>query len=340
MKKPMNHLVTILACVALCFCAGCSEWATPPAGSYSDVLLVTEGGPSGELTRMLTPLVAQELDYYTDTELAFRITPIKASELDDYPAFKNILLCGVLSSTTTVGQTIIDMIGEVGVEQVRSDGALILKKQDRPIKNQFTLIVTAIDRESLLDVIERRGGELVPNLEEGACERLRRHLLKRSKPELSQQLFRDYGFRVQIPSLYRLLSDELEPPGIELIREPPTRILGVFWADRESAPTMADQDELFDMRAHYVWERYDNDEMDEERLVFEPARLGRYDTIRMSGYWFNDEQVIGGYYETYFVYDDRVGLLWAVDLLVLAPGRPKHPLVRELRALAETFRID
>jgi hypothetical protein len=289
---------------------------------------------------MLTPLVAQELDYYTDTELAFRITPIKAIEMDDYPAFKNILLCGVLSSTTTVGQTIMDMIGEVGVEQVRSDGALILKKQDRPIKNQFTLIVTAIDREALLDVIERRGGELVPNLEEGARERLRRHLLKRSKPELSQQLFGDYGFRVQIPSLYRLLSDKPEPPGIELIREPPTRILGVFWADRESAPTMADQDELFDLRARYVWERYDNDEMDAERLVFEPARLGPYDTIRMSGYWFNDEQVIGGYYETYFVYDDRVELLWAVDLLVLAPGRPKHPLVRELRALAETFRID
>jgi hypothetical protein len=94
------------------------------------------------------------------------------------------------------------------------------------------------------------------------------------------------------------------------------------------------------MRARYVWERYDKDEMDGERVVYEPARLGPYDSIRMSGYWFNDEEVLGGYYETYFIYDERVELLWAVDLLVLAPGKQKHPLVRELRALAETFRIE
>jgi hypothetical protein len=96
---------------------------------------------------------------------------------------------------------------------------------------------------------------------------------------------------------------------------------------------------LFSIRADYVWKRYDKDQMDKERVVFEAARLGRYDAVRMSGYWFNDEQVIGGYYETYFVFDERAALLWAVDLLVLAPGKPKHPLVRELRAIAETMRF-
>lgn len=340
MEYSLTRSAIALACVAVCSVSACSEWAIPPAGSYSEVLLVTEEGPAGELARLVTPLVAQELDYYTDTELAFRVTSIEATEVDDYPAFKNILLCGVLSSTTTVGQTIIDMIGDSGVEQVRSEGALILKKQDRPVKNQFTLVVTAVDRESLLGLIERRGGEVVPILEEGARVRLRRHLLKRKNTELSDQLYQDFGFRVQIPTLYRLLSDESEPSGVELIREPPTRILGVFWTDRDEAPTMADEDELFDSRADYVWKRYDKDQMDPERVVYEPARLGRYDAIRMSGYWYNDEEVLGGYYETYFVYDDRVNLLWAVDLLVLAPGKPKHPMVRELRALAETIRFE
>jgi hypothetical protein len=225
------------------------------------------------------------------------------------------------------------------VEQVRSEGALILKKQDRPVKNQFTLIVTGVDRQSLEDVITDRGAELAGILEQGCRERLRRHLLKRSKPELSERLYRDYDFRIQIPTVYRLLSDDPKPPGVELIREPPTRILGVFWIDRKDAPTMADEDMLFATRAQYVWKRYDQDEMDRNRVVFEPARLGSYDSIRMSGYWYNDEQVLGGYYETYFIHDQRADLLWAVDLLVLAPGKLKHPLVRELRALAETFRI-
>ena len=339
MKNSMTRSTIALGCVLACCLPGCGDLATPPAGSYSEVLLVTEEGPNGEWTRLLTPLIARELDYYVDMELQFRVTPIKASELDDFPAFKNIVLCGLLSSTTSVGQIIIDMIGESGVEQVRGEGARILKKQDRPVKNQFTLIVTAASTQSLVDVIEERGGELTSVLEESCRERLRRYLLKRDRPGLSEQLYRDYGFRVQIPWLYRLLSDDAEPPGVELIREPPTRILGVFWADRRKAPTLADQDELFDIRADYVWKRYDKDQMDRGRAVFEPARLGPNDAIRMSGYWFNDEQVMGGYYETYFVFDDRAKLLWAVDLLVLAPGKPKHPLVRELRALAETFRV-
>ena len=110
--------------------------------------------------------------------------------------------------------------------------------------------------------------------------------------------------------------------------------------DRVTPPTLGDEDELFDMRANYVWKRYDKDQMDRARTIFVPARMGRYDSIRMSGYWFNDEQVMGGYYETYFIYDDRLEVLWAIDLLVLAPGKPKHPMVRELRALAETFRTN
>jgi hypothetical protein len=332
---------------ALCFgivlaggLAGCGEMAIPPAGSYSEVLLVTEDGPGGEWTHLVTPLLARELDYYVDVETEFQVTAVKASDMANYPAFKNIVLCGELNSTTTVGQIIIDMIGSAGVEQVRSQGVHILKKLDRPVKNQFTLVVTGVDRQSLLGVLDERGEELAGILEESCRERLRRHLLTRRNQALSDQLYREYGFRLQIPSLYRLLKDHAEPPGVELIREPPTRILGVFWVDLKEAPTLSDRGELFDIRAHYVWQRYDKDQMDEDRVVFERTRLGPNEAIRMSGYWFNDEEVLGGYYETFFIYDRRSDLLWAVDLLVLAPGRPKHPLVRELRALAETFRIE
>ena len=60
----------------------------------------------------------------------------------------------------------------------------------------------------------------------------------------------------------------------------------------------------------------------------------------MEGYWSNTNDVAGGFYKTYFVHDERERLLWAVDLLVYAPGVPKHPLFRELLALAETFRYN
>lgn len=337
--KISKSIFGLLVCVAsCCLPLGCST-LTPPAGSYSEVLLVTDSGEASEWDKTLGPLIAPELDYYVDTEKQFRITSVRAADMEAFPAFKNIVICGVLETSTDVGQRILNLIGDAGVQEVRQQGARFLKQEDRPATNQFTLIVTAPSEAELREVIAEQGWEIPDILEKSCRERLRRFLLKDKNEKLSAELATKYGFELQIPSLYRRLRDEPNPNGVEIIREPPTRLLGVFWTDWKTAPTMADQDTLFAIRANYVWEHYDKDQMDRERVVFEPARLGRYDAIRMSGYWFNDEEVLGGYYETYFIFDEGADLLWAVDLLVLAPGKPKQPLVRELQAIAETIRF-
>jgi hypothetical protein len=140
--------------------------------------------------------------------------------------------------------------------------------------------------------------------------------------------------------LYRLLSEKSQPPGIELLRDGPARLLGIYWLDWNRELTLADSTALYDARAKYVWERYDGDVMDSTRVEFKKDRLGEYPAIRMEGYWSNTHALAGGYYKTWFVYEERDRLLWAIDILVFAPGLPKHPHFRELQALAETFRYD
>jgi len=78
--------------------------------------------------------------------------------------------------------------------------------------------------------------------------------------------------------------------------------------------------------------------MERNRVRYTWVRFAGYNALRMSGYWYNDTVTAGGYFETYYIHDPDAEILWAVDILTYAPGLPKHPLVRELRALAETFR--
>jgi hypothetical protein len=250
----------------------------------------------------------------------------------------NIVICGTLDASTEAGRRISGLIGPEGAGQVNQRHSAILKKADLPAPGQVTVIVTATDPNRLREVVEQRGGELREILESSCRERLRKHLLRNRNEQLSAEFHRKYGFHLEIPYLYVLFSDLPRPPGVELIHQPPARVLGVYWVDRKEPPTIYDNDELFEIRAEYVWRRYEHDKMDRDKVRFAYTRLGPYDAIRMDGYWYNDDDVAGGYFETYFIYDDDAKLLWAVDLLVFAPGRPKHELVRELQAVAETFR--
>jgi len=330
----------IVALVALMSIAGCREYGVPPSGSYDEVLLVTEDGATDEFTHLLTPILTREHDYVISKESNFEVFPVRAENMEAFPVNKNIVICGPLDESTEVGQRILDLIGGAGAARVSRGEASILKKDDLPAPGQVTIIVTAPDAAKLEKVIEERGDELTEVLEESCRERLRKHLLERPNPELTKELHRKYGFTIDLSYLYLLHSEATDPPGVELIREPPARVLGIYWVDRKKAPTIDDQDELFEIRSNYVWKRYSHDKMDRDKVSFAAVRFGRYDAIRMSGYWYNDDDVAGGYFETYFIFDDDAKLLWAVDLVVFAPGRPKHPLVRELQALAETFHYD
>lgn len=331
-------VATLIAALALV--SGCRDIAMAPAGSFSDVLLVTQEGPGGHFYRIADSLITRKYDFVISEEQGFFVSGVRAADLEDFPTDMTIVICGTLDTSTEVGRRIAELIGEDGVKTVNKRHSAILKKDDLPAPGQVTIIVTATDDERLEELLGTRGGDLRTVIETSCRERLRKLLFKRRNQELSDEFHRKYGFRIQFPYLYVLFSEERTPPGVELIHQPPARVLGVYWVDRKTAPTLADADDLFKIRSDYVWRRYSHDKMDRDKVSFDTQKLGPYDAVRMKGYWYNDDDVAGGYFETYFVYDENARLLWAVDLVVYAPGHPKAELVRELEAIAETFRHD
>jgi len=339
--EGVKHIVVTGTVALLLAAPGCREVAFPPAGSYSEIDLVVQDGRNGEWAGALLPILQVERDYFVTTEPGFRVVSVYADPPGDPPTVKNVVLCGVLDPSTSVGGRIAYLLGDAGVERVMRGEATILKKEDVPLPGQLTLIITAASGDALREVLRSRGEE-IPEIIDASCrERLRRHLLQRRRAALTEELRRRWGFVIEIPSVYTLYDESENPPGVELHRESPPRVLGVFWTEWDHAPTLYNTDELFDFRADYVRQRYAGDRMERDHARFSYVRLGEYTAVRMSGYWYNEEfSVAGGYFETYFVWDKVAKLLWAVDCLVYAPGREKTSLVRELHALAETFRYE
>ncbi len=319
---------------------GCGV-SLPPAGSYSEVAVFADGGAQGEWARRLAVLLTEERDYFVSTEAPFQVTLAPSDRAFEPPAVKNVVWCGVLDGPTGVAKRIRGLLGKADAERVRRGGAGIFSRTDTPYPGQLTLVITARDEAGLRRLLDEHGAEIPDRVEASARERLRNNLLERRDDALAEALRTRWGFRLQVPSVYSLFSEADTPAGVELHRDEPPRVLGVFWRACDHAPLSRNVDELFDFRAGYVRRRYDGDEMDRDRVRCAAGRLGPYPSVCMSGYWHNDRHgSSGGYYETYFVWDRASQLLWAVDLLVYAPGREKTTLVRELRAVAETFRYE
>jgi hypothetical protein len=319
--------------------AGCREIDIPPAGSYSEIVLVTEEGAGDPVVQHIQPYLSRKIDYIVEKDRQFEVTQVKASELAVVPSAKNVVICGVADPLTDVGRHIVSLLGESAHQKVLANQANIFKKENLPSAGQLTVIVTGSSMEDLARVLEERGDEIGETIESSCRHRLRQYLLQYEDKDLTRYLYQTYGFTIHVPTLYRLLSEGPSPQGIELLREGPARLLGVFWLDWKDAPTLKDSGALFEARSRYVWQRYNGDVMDSTRVKTSLARLGDYPAIKMEGYWDNSNAVAGGYFQTYFIHSDSDDLLWAIDMLAYAPGLPKHSLFRELLALGETFRL-
>ena len=334
-----RHIYIITTALLLLLSCG-RKSVFPPVGSYSDIMLVTETGKVEGITELMVRELQHPLDYYTKEELQFRVKPVPAHRLGKEAPAKNLVVCGAVRQGG-VGSMIESFIGTAGVRKVLEGRHNIFKKIDFPAQGQLTVIVTAPSENSLKKVVTTYGHEIRNIIEEGNRERLRAYLYRdREQYEVSNDLRAKYGFSLRVPFLYELNQDKPDIPGVEIVRLMPHRGVSVSWLPWKSGDiSVADSVQLFDARAHIAWTLYGKDVMRRDLVNLEQDELGPYRAIRMDGYWENSEDVYGGPFICFFIYDRIKSKLWIVDCVVYAPGFSKHTLIRELRAVAETFRI-
>jgi hypothetical protein len=332
---------SIIIPLALFLLTSCDKRSTfPPVGSYSDVMIVTESGQLDKVTEPLIRQIQHPVDYYTKEELQFKAKLVSAYDLEKQSPTKNMILYGIVRQGE-IGRLIEGFIGTVSVRQVLEGKMNIFKKLDYPYAGQLTIIISAASNDRLIKVVSENGELIREIIEEASRERLRNNLMIKEKTELTEELRAKYRFTLRVPYLYELNRERKEVPGIEVVRTGPHRGITVSWRSwKEGGVSLADSSALYDIRADLAWKMYDKDVMRRDIVFFDSDYLGEYEAVRMDGYWENSEGLYGGPYSCFFVYDGIRSRLWIIDTLVYGPGFDKHPLLRELRAVAETFKMD
>ncbi|HSG28193.1 MAG TPA: hypothetical protein VLA34_06915, partial [Candidatus Krumholzibacterium sp.] len=130
------------------------------------MVLVTETGQPGGANDLIIKELQKELDYYTRTEIQFKLRMISAADIRKEPPTKNMVIFGVARSGI-VGTVIESFIGTNAVRRVLEGRDHIFKKLDYPYSGQLTVIVTASSNERLKTVV-RENGQLIRDIIEEA----------------------------------------------------------------------------------------------------------------------------------------------------------------------------
>ena len=328
-------LVVILA-------TSCSERRVVPAvGSYSDVWLISETGLQSSMVKRFADVLSSPLTYVFETENEFNVFVRNADDFKECTDKKNIVLLVRTDQEGKLRKRVFRTLSSDVLGRVRKDGHLILFKKDLYARDQdiyFLLVNSSVEEDY---VLQRLAPMLRDRLRESTKERYRSYLLSAHENKGgAKYLWQRYGFTVRHTSEYHKLQERPDLGAIELHRRDPSRVLGIFWRNEvDGLPVLADSTELFAFRTSIVDSLYGGDYMLPEESQWSRTEIDGRTAIRLKGVWQNDRDMTGGSFITYFVHDSKRRRLLALDLLLYAPGKDKHPYMRELEALAETFRF-
>jgi hypothetical protein len=318
----LYSLFTILS-----FC-GCQR--TNEAVGREDVIIVISEEENRESVKehLARNLEAEE-PYSLERRRQFNLEWISPENFHRFRFRKNLLLMGILEQDSLIQELLTDK----AKEEVISRQAQVFEKRDAWATDQSLLIITATNQDSLISIVKTYA-EVIHRF---YVEEVRRRTEQRIygdgyEEELAGRLKESYGWSIQLPRGYQVAREDSSGQFVQFIRHFPDRIITVYWEKRDIPFQIR---ECLGLRDSLARKYFDGDIVMRDRVRGDSLDFEGRKTLRLTGYWENEEKVIGGPFITFcFI---QGGLFYFLDLHIFAPGEKKWLYLLQLEQIAKTF---
>ncbi len=307
--------------------------------------LVPAIGPSGEVV-VVTHLPAQDAAYaalrqaferevlVVRPEPAFRLEALQASQLDRVKHTRNLAVMVDLSRRDALTERLRALVGEALYTDMVTGHRFDALYADVWANGQSVLVLAAPTADQLERAIRDNADRLFQQFEESVLRQTLPVILAMGEQtDYRSYLGSKYGWSLRIPKGYIVSEDEEEHVVRCLMTQGGVRLMFVHWQDGHRR--LPSPDECADIRARVAY-LYDQDTMPRELVEHTRGEFLSYRTIKLNGIWQNERDTKGGPFRTVcFMDGDR---FYMIDMLVFAPNSPKLDLMRQVEAIARTFR--
>jgi hypothetical protein len=301
----------------------------------ADTLLWSQVGP--DIEKIL------EKEYITpQLEKVFTLDVHSPKDFRSVIHFQNILLVGTLSDKDQSQDLVDQMLSDELKEKVAQDRSFLFQKPDAWARNQLFILFLAKDVPTFklqmaknLERVFQLFDDQVAKAQSAALYRLG------EKKEIQAKLMMEHGWSVRVQHDYQVAMDSSHARFVWLRRMGPQREFFVYWQEVRD-PSLLSAKWMLATRDSLTSRYFEGDKIHQDSTVKvvnkEVDFQGRF-AIQLDGVWENLKYNIGGAFRSYGFYSKSDGRLYLVDYSVFTPGEKKWPYMRQLEAMARTFRV-
>jgi hypothetical protein len=288
-------------------------------------------------------------------EPSFQInTRTLGRDFEQVQRHKNVVIAAPLSDTTSVAQYLRNRVPEGAEGVIGEQGGAIIPRRDLWRRNQMVVYVMANSAEDLAETIRRRGDDIRYHFNEITRVRTARDMFQRGRqPEIEEQLMEKHGFAINAQHDYFTAIDTTDFVWLRRVLSDTWRSLWVHYIDNAS-PALLTPEWIYETRdavtRRWVQGNLGDFVQIDYRLPHETENINFRDRYgyETRGVWYmvgedengqlRQQMAMGGPFVNYTFYDEASGRIYMIDGMVFAPEYPKREFLRQMEAIAYTFR--
>jgi hypothetical protein len=308
-------------------------------GANSRVTVVTDLASDDPAVLALHRLLARPI-LTVRPEPAFELTNVRGQDFRSIAHDRNLVF---LADSSRPGPTT-DLIDELAArtrgpapQSGAATGTTFYERLvlDPWARGQTVLVLAAPGADRLAAAITADADRIYRQFEEAVTGQTGVLLFAAGEEKaLRRELAERFGWSLRLPRGYRAGSEASAGFARFFMREGGARLIYVHWED--GVRELPAPDSCLALRARLAARYYQGDFVDSARSHAERVTFLGRDALRLSGLWQNDLYTMGGPFRTY-CFVDRERLVM-IDLAVFEPLAAKAGLLRQLEAIARTYR--
>lgn len=338
-NKTITLLFVGIFVCALLFSPGCQH---KPAtiGSFDKIIVLADS----LLWRQVEDDVRAALEVETMTpqpEAIFKISQRSPEDLGDLTRYTNLLLIGTLQSQGHTKELLDKLLNDESKKRVEMDSSFFFQKKNAWARDQMLAVLVAKDVPTLKKQIQTHK-DLIFRVFDDNTQNIVSASLYYSfeQKDIEKKFLQEHGWTVRVQHDYIVAIDSSEARFVWLRRMGPQRWFSVYW-EPVADPSILSKEWMLAKRDSLAKQFYEGDfvyqddglKVTEKDIDFN----GRF-AIQLDGIWQNKKLVVGGPFRSIGFYNKSDGRIYLIDCAVLAPGRKKWPFMRQLIAMANTFK--